>query len=124
MFLHLNVGEKVYHIAQSSFIQLGAGKVFGQNAFQAWILFFNQAHGIVYGCTYFGGMCGFCHYSPACFLWYKENILRSVFIFVFFKAVAFFYKFIVFCFEAVRNVFQENKPQNYGFILRSIKITS
>ena len=61
-------------------------------------------------------MCGFCYYSPACFLRYKENVFGSVFIFVFFKAVAFFYKLIVFGLETVRNVFQENKSQNYGFI--------
>jgi type I restriction-modification system DNA methylase subunit len=45
-------------------------------------------------------MCGFCYYSPACFLRYKENVFGGVFIFVFFKAVAFFYKLIVFDLDA------------------------
>ena len=46
-FAHVHVGEKIDDIPQNLFIQIGAGVVFGQHAFEFFVAGFDGPHGVV-----------------------------------------------------------------------------
>ena len=124
MLLHLNVGEEVHHVAQPPLVQLGTGKILGQDALQARVFFLDQAHGVVYRSAHFGCVSRFGHDLPTGFLWHEEDVFGRIFVLVFLEAVAFVHQFVVFHLEAVRYVFQENQSQHHGFVLRSVEIST
>ena len=109
MFFHLNIGEQIHDIAQTSFIKFRTGKVLGKNTFQSYILFLNQAHGVVNYRTHFWCMSSFCHNRPARFLGNKEDVFRCIFVLVLFEAVTLSNQCIVFCLETVGDVFKKNQ---------------
>ena len=105
VFNHLDVREEINDFTKPSFVQFRAGKVLGQDVLETLILFFNAAHSVIYDRADLWCVCSSGYDAPSCVLWNKEDILRRVFILVFFKTVALSNQLLIFCFKAIRYVF-------------------
>ena len=55
--------------------------------------------------------------------WYGRSV-NSFVVFVFFKAVALGHKLLILCLKAVRDVFQENQPENNRLVFRSVNVAA
>ena len=112
MFNHLNVGEQIDHITKAALIQFRSCKVFRENILEAFVILLNTPHRIVNDCPNLRGVscCG--DDTPASILWHKENVFCKVLINILFKTISFSNKLLIFCLEAVGNIFEENQTQH------------
>ena len=111
-FAHVHVGKKINDVSQNLFVQVGAGVIFGQHAFESFVVGFDSPHGVVDDDADFRFVGGGSDFCPAGGFRYKENVFFKIGIGVIFKTVAFQNKLIVFFLESGGNVFQENQSDD------------
>ena len=102
---HLNVGEQVYHIPQTAFVQLLSGKVLGQDILEALVLLLKAAHGLVNDSADLRCVGRPGDHAPPCVLRHKEDILSGVFVIVLLETVALIHELLILSLETVRNIF-------------------
>ena len=130
--MHPNICKQIDNFTQAAFVELGTGKVFRKNIFQTLILLLNRPHRIVDDRSNFRRVCMDGNSFPTGFRRDIENriittlliFITQILILVFLKALSFGNKLLIFSFEFVRDVFQENKSQYNGFIFRCINISA
>ena len=121
---HLNVGEQVNHITQTALVQFGTSEVLGEDILQSLVFFFDRSHSIVDHGADFGSVRLGSNDAPAGSFGYEENAFGNVFVHIFLKTVAFFNELLILFVEAVRNVLEENKSQNDGFVFGCVDVTA
>ena len=87
MLNHLDIGKEVNNITKPALVQFGTGKIFWQNVLQSPVLLLDTPHGLINDSADFRCVCGSSNYAPPSVFRYEENILRSVLINIFFKAI-------------------------------------
>ena len=120
MLLHVDIGEQINDITKLLLIKFRTGKVLGKHSLQPWVFVFNEYHCVVNDLSDFRGMSSRGNNTPSGILRDKEDVLRCIFVLIFLHAISFSNKVSEFLFKPVRNVFQENKPEDYMFVFGSI----
>ena len=122
--MHPNICKQIDNFTQTAFVELGTREVFRKNIFQPLIFLLNRPHRIIDDRSNFGRVCMNGNSFPTGFCRNIKHILSRIFILVFLKALPFGNKLLIFSFEFVRDVFQENKSQYNGFVFRCINISA
>lgn len=112
MLDHLYAGEQVHHVAQAALVQLGPGKVLGQDVLEAAVLLLDSPHGVVDDLPDLrrvrsGGDC-----RPARILRHKEDALGDILVDVLLKSVPFVQQLLIPLLETVGDVFQKNEAKD------------
>lgn len=124
MFVHPDIREQINHIAQPALVEFGTSEILRENIFQSLILLLDRPHRIVYHLAYFGRVRLGRNPLPAGFGRDIEDIFGRIFVLVLLESFALGDKLPVFRFELIGNIFQENKPQHNGLVLRCVDIAA
>ena len=107
---------------EATFVEFGAGVIFRQNTFQLPVLTLQSLHCIVNYHTDFSSQRRVNDFLPSRIGWHKEYAVADIFVGIFLKPLTLGYKFIIFGFETVIDVFEEHETEHHRFIFGGIKI--
>ena len=122
--VHFYVRKEIYHITQTTLVQLRTGKILRQNALQSFVFTLNGSKCFIYHHAYFRGVGSSTNLAPSGFSRHEEDVLSGVFVLIFRVGVFVALQLLELLFEAVADVFQKDESEHNALVLRSAEVAS
>ena len=122
--VHFYVRKEIYHITQTTLVQLRTGKILRQNALQSFVFTLNGGKCFIYYHAYFRCVGSSTNLAPSGFSRHEEDVLGCVFVLIFRVGVFVALQLLELLFEAVADVFQKNESEHHTLVLRSAEVAS
>ena len=122
--VHFYVRKEIYHITQTTLVQLRTGKILRQNALQSFVFTLNGGKCFIYYHAYFRCVGSSTNLAPSGFSRHEEDVLGCVFVLIFRVGVFVALQLLELLFEAVADVFQKDESEHNALVLRSAEVAS